>query len=119
MTAGELDRPRVVFARGALVDVLQDARRSGLESAEEPAEPGPVHGRRLRLGEQLRLDEAAQPEFGPESILQGAQRVHQLDHVRADVELVVIEHEPRVAVLAVEKLHLGHDRLRPAGPDDA
>ena len=95
-------RARVVFQRGALLNVLQNSRIGGLEAAQQPAKTCAVHCRRLRVGEQLRLHEAAQPEFHGKARLQVSDRIHQLQHRFADVELIVIKHEAGVAVGAMD-----------------
>src|SRR5205085_5892993 len=99
------------------VDVDQDTLVRRLEATEEPAETCAMHRCRLFLGEQLRFHEAAQPELGAEPRLQIGQSVHQLDEAFADVELVVIEHETGVAMLAMQVLDLKQDRLHRAVAD--
>ena len=73
--------------------------------------PAAVHRGGLRVGEELGLDEAAQPPVDAEPFLRFADRIHQLHHPRIHVQLVVVEHEPADAVALVQADHLVDDVL--------
>jgi hypothetical protein len=117
MAPGDLDAPGIVGQRRLLVDVGKNSRRPRFKPDQQPTEAGLIHGVGLRIGEQLGLDEAPQPEVGVQLALRAGDRRHQLDHLRIHVELVVVQHEAVDAIGLVEVDHLLDDRLCRAHPD--
>lgn len=81
----------------------------GLEADENPSKAGVEHGLRLCVGEQLGFHEATETEFDSQPALRGGDQAHQFKHVRVDVQLVVVEHEPGHAVGRVEMEHFFND----------
>ena len=112
MSCSDLHDTGVVLKRRVFADVLKDALVGRLETTEQPPKPGTVHRDRLLVGEQLRLDEAAQTKLDPETLLKISDGIHHFNNkVLVDVQLIVEEVEAREPIRLVERLDLLNNAL--------
>jgi hypothetical protein len=109
----------VFVPRSALVNVFENTRRAAFKSGEYPAEPGSVHRSGLIISEKLLLINPLSLNVTFSFSCASANGVHQLNHLRIDIQFVVVKHEPANVVGAVHLHDFVNNALGRAGADTA